>query len=246
MARNPALMQQQKKRKGLDRLDGLAPRFRATCVYAILFFILAVMLEIGLSNWSLTSEDPGHCYRIDGIASMHSVHPASDQAYVAFTTIWLLGVMIGTIFGGINLQKPLLVLGVLQFPLHFYFMVTLRQANTDHLEGGESENDWDFGQTTATLLLATVVIELWHHGVQYYKFEMDLKKYGAEQALILAEEREDQKEAGLNTGPIGFVVRSLFGAGKLLRGGESTEQQEGHEMTQSLKRTGRTRDSEDV
>jgi hypothetical protein len=238
---------QKEKRKDFHRFTGITHRFRATCVYAILFSILTVMLEKRLSNWSLDSEQLGHCYRNEGIATIGARHPDTDQIYVAITAIWLLGVMLATVFGGVNLQKPLLICSVLQFPLHLYFMGPLRQANSKHLEGEESENDWDFGQTTAMLLLATVIFELFRKGIQYYKFKRDLERYGPEQAIIQAEAREDQemKEGGLIAGPVGFVVTSLLDADRRSRASRSG-QQEAHEMTQSLNRPVRCHYSEDV
>ncbi|KAH8886552.1 hypothetical protein GQ53DRAFT_596466, partial [Thozetella sp. PMI_491] len=135
--------------KGFHRIDGLAPRFRVAYAYAILFLIITIMLLVKLSKWSLTSEELGYCYRTEYMSIPASHHPYTDQAYVAVTAIWLLSVMFGTIFGSIRWRKS---------------------------DGDETEDNWDFGQTTATLLLCTALAELFLKGLEYYSFEKDLKK----------------------------------------------------------------------
>ncbi|KAI1212887.1 uncharacterized protein F4807DRAFT_303704 [Annulohypoxylon truncatum] len=169
-------------------------RFRVSYMFAVLFLVMTVFLEIRLDGWSLTSEDLGRCYITTGIAGPNANHPGSDKTYVAITATWLLLVMFGALFAPARFAKPLLILSFLQFPVHMYMMIRLRTENQDALENRENENDWDFGQTTATLLLAVAITQLIHQAVQYLKFEKALKKYGPEYAL--ANENDECLDAG--------------------------------------------------
>ncbi|CAK7210974.1 hypothetical protein SCUCBS95973_000973 [Sporothrix curviconia] len=49
-------------------------------------------------------------------------------------------------------------------------------------EEDNSENDWDFGQTTAVLLLIVAYIEAFSKGLEFYRFESKLKKKQAAKA----------------------------------------------------------------
>ncbi|KAI1457642.1 hypothetical protein F4805DRAFT_474941 [Annulohypoxylon moriforme] len=172
-------------------------RFRVSYMFAVLFLVLTIFLEIRLDGWSLTSEELGHCYITTGITSADASHPRTDKAYVAITAIWLLLVMFGSLFCSAKFAKPLLIISSLQFPIHLYMMIKLRTENQHALENHESENEWDFGQTTATLLLTVAIAQLVHQGVRYFKFERALKKHGAEYALAMeANEQEEYFEAG--------------------------------------------------
>lgn len=159
------------------------PRFRVSYLFAVLFLALTIFLEIRLDEWSLTAEEPGFCYVTTGLSMSSAGHPVSDKGYVATTAIWLLLVMLGALFCSAKFRRPLLILSGLQFPLHLYMMIKLRIENQPYLEG-ESENAWDFGQTTATILLGLAIGQLVHEGVAYLKFENGLKKYGPQYALF--------------------------------------------------------------
>lgn len=218
------------KPKGFHRIDGLSPRFRVAYVYALLFVILTVMLLAKLGEWTLTSEEIGYCYRTEHISGSGASHPETDQLYVALTAIWLLAVIFGTVFGSTKWRKFLLISALIQFPLHLYFMVALRSANMPHLESDENEDDWDFGQTTAMLLLCATITELFRKAFEYYTFERDLKRYGPERANRDAEMRaEMEKEKGGRAGPIGAVVDSLIEASKT-----RSDEQGGQDLTQPL------------
>ncbi|KAI1393671.1 uncharacterized protein F4822DRAFT_20491 [Hypoxylon trugodes] len=175
-------------------------RFRVSYVFAILFLVLTILLEIRLDQWSLTSEEVGYCYVTTGIATAGAAHPLTDKSYVAVTAIWLLLVMFGALFASAKFRKPLLILSFLQFPVHLYMMIALRSANQDSLEEHENENEWDFGQTTATILLGLAIAQLIHQGVNFMKFERTLQKHGPEYALTQKDEHGEPTslmEAGL-------------------------------------------------
>lgn len=54
--------------------------------------------------------------------------------------------------------------------------LALRSANQGRLEGSGYENQWDFGQTTAVILLVVALREVFEKGLEYYFFEKDLRK----------------------------------------------------------------------
>jgi hypothetical protein len=52
----------------------------------------------------------------------------------------------------------ILVLAMLQLPVHLYFVIALRAVNQPLLEGG-SENSWGFGQVVAIIMLGGTLLE---------------------------------------------------------------------------------------
>ena len=46
----------------------------------------------------------------------------------------------------------LILIAVLQYPLHLYMLIAIRESNRDTL-GGDSEDSWGFGQIVALTLL---------------------------------------------------------------------------------------------
>jgi hypothetical protein len=57
-----------------------------------------------------------------------------------------------------KLKLIVLVLAMLQYPLHIYMIFTLRASN-EHRLNGDSENYWGFGQVVALVLLASSVLQ---------------------------------------------------------------------------------------
>ncbi|KAI1467274.1 uncharacterized protein F4812DRAFT_431967 [Daldinia caldariorum] len=207
-------------------------RFRVSYFFAILFLALTIFLEVRLDEWSLTAEEAGYCYITTGLSAPGASHPTADKAYVAITAIWLLLVMFGSLFASVKFRKPLLVLSALQFPVHLYMMIKLRMENYPYLEG-EDENRWDFGQTTATILLAVTIVQLVHQAIEYVKFEKALKKYGPSYALaheddfsgsstLIEEGLRQIQESKQNTSSV-----------RLERGGETSQREESHELIEN-------------
>ncbi|KAI2471975.1 hypothetical protein F4781DRAFT_420281 [Annulohypoxylon bovei var. microspora] len=223
-------------------------RFRVSYMFAVLFLVMTIFLEIRLDGWSLTSEDLGHCYITNGITSSDASHPVTDKAYVAVTAVWLLLVMFGALFCPAKFGKPLLILSFLQFPVHLYMMIKLRTENQDFLENHENENDWDFGQTTAIILLVIAVTQLLHQAVLYFKFERAVKKYGPEYALSCQE--DENLEAGtpsiVEQGIRGIrdVHQSLskqnLSKTRLDRGSDVEQQEESYELMRNSEGRGRS------
>jgi len=164
-------------------------RFRVAFIFAAFFLALTVLLCVRLNGWS--SDTPGQCFRTDGTSAPSANHPGSDKAYVALTASWLLVVMLAAAVGGTRRRRFILVAAFLQFPVHLYMMVTLRTANQAYLVpegssgdgetegGGLPENEWDFGQTTAILLLWVSLSEFFSKGWGLYKFEKSARATAA-------------------------------------------------------------------
>ncbi|KAI1417534.1 hypothetical protein F5Y13DRAFT_151221 [Hypoxylon sp. FL1857] len=213
-------------------------RFRVSYMFALLFLALTIFLEIRLDGWSLTSEEPGYCYVTTGISTPGASHPITDKAYVAVTAVWLLLVMFGALFCPAKFGKPLLILSFLQFPVHLYMMIRLRSENQGSLENKENENEWDFGQTTAIILLSIAVAQLIHQGVQYLKFERGIKKYGPEYALI---EDADYLDAGTPS-LVEQGIKGIREAAKLnlsntrLERSQVEQEEESHELMRTPER----------
>ena len=117
-------------------------------------------------------------------------------------------------------RKIVLLLAVAQFPVHLYAVVALRAGNQAALEGvsryegvvdgdgqgeegeGEGENDWDFGQTTAVLLLFVTLHECFEKGVGLWRFERELKR---------------SRDVDLESDVVGGGDRVLEGEGRVSR-----------------------------
>ncbi|KAI1343645.1 hypothetical protein F5Y15DRAFT_172022 [Xylariaceae sp. FL0016] len=164
----------------------LSLRYATTYIYAIFFFALTIVLITHLLRWNDRSPEPGLCYDTRGTSDPGSEAPATEIFYVAVTGISLLSFMVLAIFGGQRLRRPLVIIAILQFILHAYMMVVVREANQPLLEGVEREDDWDFGQTTALLLLGLSLAEVakrsWRYRQQGKELDqrilMESKKFG--------------------------------------------------------------------
>jgi hypothetical protein len=156
----------------------LTPRYRTTYLFGLLFLALTILLCIRLDEWA-PDHRPGRCYDARFIVHSSAAHPVADKVYVAITAAWLLIVMALAIFLGARRRRLVLLLSFLQFPVHLYMALALRTANQGRLEGEDgNENRWDFGQTTAVLLLSIAVSELISKAREYVKFEKELKQKG--------------------------------------------------------------------
>lgn len=152
-------------------------RHRSSYLFAAMFLALTILLCVRLAAWAPDAK-PGRCYDARLIAITDTDHPSTDIAYVAVTAAWMLSAMASAIFLGARRRRWVLVSAFLQFPVHLYMAVALRSVNQGLLEGDEGENAWDFGQTTAVVLLAVAVAELLSKGWRYFVFERELRTRG--------------------------------------------------------------------
>jgi hypothetical protein len=129
-------------------------------VFAILYLVFLIILEVRLNKWN--EEEPGKCYNWHLTTSPHARHPNAEKTYVAVTGVWMLVSVFSAVFASVKKLdkkvKSVLALGLLQFPVHVYMLITLRIANQGLLEGGEQENEWGFGQIVALVLLSDTII----------------------------------------------------------------------------------------
>lgn len=197
----------------VPRISRWSPKHRVTYVFAILFLALTILLEVRLNEWSDSenSEEPkpGRCYYTNGTSTPSAGHPWTDKTYVGITAGWLLLVMASAIFGRSERRKIILILAFLQFPVHLYMTIALRTANQEHLSGEEGENGWDFGQTTAILLLGVTINELVSKSLGFHKETKALRReargYSSLPDALAAEEegkgsvrQGDSREVNLN------------------------------------------------
>ena len=155
-------------------------RHRTTYLFALIFLALAVLLLVRLGrDWSTAADAPprSSCYRAAGLLAVPSAaHPAVDQAYVAVTATWLLAAMLLAVWVGPRRRYFVMAAAALQFPVHLYAVAALRTGNQALLEAGhESENRWDFGQTTAVLLLLVTLNEFVTKVREAVRFEKGLR-----------------------------------------------------------------------
>ncbi|CAG7916562.1 unnamed protein product [Penicillium olsonii] len=160
------------------KVDWFNNRYRALYIFLALYLALTILLGIRLNEWA-PHQEPGRCYFSTLIADPSASHPDADKYYVGFTSAWLMIVVLAGVFAGVKRRRAILILSSLHFPLHLYMTIALRVANHGKFEGEtNSENEWDFGQTTAVILLVIALVELFKKGIGYYRFETHVAKYG--------------------------------------------------------------------
>ncbi|KAL3483548.1 hypothetical protein BJX62DRAFT_244799 [Aspergillus germanicus] len=167
------------KRGNPGRISYWNARYRATFLFIALYLALTILLCIRLNEWAPNTA-PGRCYHSHLVTSPGAAHPDADKIYVSITASWLIGVVLASVFLGVNRRRGILVLSSLHFPLHLYMAIALRQANQGRFEGeAKHENEWDFGQTTAVVLLGGAVVELFAKGREYWVFERGVQREGS-------------------------------------------------------------------
>lgn len=166
-----------KRKEGLSNPHTLwTVRHRITYAFAAMFMGLTIMLLVRLGEWNLDTE-PGRCYHAQWITRNDASHPLADRVYIATTGAWILATMASTIYFGARHRRWILSSAFLQFPVHLYMALALRTANQGKLSGEETqENAWDFGQTTAVLLLGLAIGELFRKGREFMNFEKVLRR----------------------------------------------------------------------
>ncbi|KAL1898226.1 hypothetical protein Sste5346_003632 [Sporothrix stenoceras] len=184
----PALHKLNKKNPIVKKF-AMSARYRITYLFAASFLTLTILLNTKLGQWN-DDKEPGACYNTAYTSTPGAHHPQADRVYVWVTCGWMLSVMMFAVFDGSSHRRYILLAAFAQFPLHFYMMVALRTANQGLLgiptedndaasgDGGgdNSENDWDFGQTTAVLLFTVTVVEAISKGREFFQFERSVKK----------------------------------------------------------------------
>ncbi|KAK9417145.1 hypothetical protein SUNI508_09163 [Seiridium unicorne] len=148
----------------------LSLQYLTIYLYAAFFFALNIVTLSHMLQWNDHSEALGYCYATKGSADPGAGQPGTEIIYVLVTGFSLLITMIFAIFSGPKLRFALVILAVLHFVVHLYFMIVVREANQKLLEGVEREDRWDFGQSTAMLLLGLAILEFAKRSVRYWRW----------------------------------------------------------------------------
>jgi len=150
---------------------------RKTSIYffSILFLAYAIIVCQRLGDWSEDGKNP-HCYNTRLVTTSGASHPSTDIAYIAVTATWLLLSIAASLTSSQKTAGVILVLAMAQLPIHVYMIAALRTANQDMLEGG-NENDWDFGQTVAIVLLGLAISEIRDGLRDYWRLHRKAKKH---------------------------------------------------------------------
>ncbi|KAK8134821.1 hypothetical protein PG984_006833 [Apiospora sp. TS-2023a] len=153
----------------------LSSRYLTVYGFIVFFVALAITFIIRLAKWQEGGK-LGECYNTVGASNRFASHPGSDQAYVLITSLWLLVAIGMAVFGGSKVLMLVLLFAMLEYPVHLYFMIAIRHANQPLLEGTEDEDRWDFGQTTAMLLLGLAYLEFATKAWKYRQWTLEWKK----------------------------------------------------------------------
>ena len=154
-------------------------------VFAILYIVFTAFLGQRLDHWDY--ERAGFCYNSDDLALPNAHHPTVDKRYLGITATYSLtaigmsllfavskadaerertkskcgtGLRIGLEQNLVrNWQLTILLIALLQLPLHLYSIWTLRHFNEPLLASGAVENEWAFGQTYVLIISGGVFVE---------------------------------------------------------------------------------------
>jgi hypothetical protein len=151
-------------------------QFLTIYIYTAFFFALTVVTINHLLQWNERSQVIGLCYNTKTSADHGTEQPGTEITYVVITGFSLLFTMFSAIFAGPRFRKPLVLLAVLHYVVHLYFMIVVREDNQPLLEGTEREDNWDFGQSTAILLLSLSATEVIKKTFSYWRWEREVEK----------------------------------------------------------------------
>ena len=148
-------------------------------IFSTLYLTFANIFGKRLEAWDFT--EPGFCYNTHRIAAPSARHPYVDRIYLGITALFMFSALFGSCMFAIEFPKILtgdefgtgkvigtvlmmglrfcvLVVALLQYPVHLYSIFALRTSN-EHLLTGESENKWGFGQIVALVMIGQTLIE---------------------------------------------------------------------------------------
>ena len=144
-------------------------------MFSLLYLAYAIIVCQRLGNWSEDDEN-AKCYNTPLVTSSTASHPRADIIYVAVTAGFLLVLIGSSLASTQRTAQFILVLALGQLPVHVYMVGALRTSNQGLLEGGD-ENEWDFGQTVATVLLGMTISELGEGLREYWHLHRKAKHH---------------------------------------------------------------------
>jgi hypothetical protein len=112
--------------------------------FSFLFLAYTILLGLRLDDWK-EDEERGDCYKTHLVTNLSASHPLVDKVYLGITASWFLISMFAAVFSTRKTANAVLILALLQYPLHLYMAAAMRAANQDSLDS-DDENNWDFGR----------------------------------------------------------------------------------------------------
>jgi hypothetical protein len=156
-------------------------RFGSLVLFTSTYLAFAITFGVRLSGWN--DDELGHCYDASTVAFTDRHHPGIDHIYLAITCTYCLCSLlmcltchatlsvadhpdkfhrlvhrVASRHTAERLAPSIVLVALLQYPLHLYMVIALRAVNEGRLTGG-SENAWGFGQIVALILMSATFLE---------------------------------------------------------------------------------------
>jgi hypothetical protein len=168
-------------------------RATLSVIFSILHLAFSIIFGRALERWDWAIA--GRCYNTWLIAHSGASHPYVDRIYLAITSVYMQAALVNcfqhwtlSVSGRRSgIPEFVIIPALLQYPVHLYSTVALRISN-ENLLGGDSENNWGFGQVFALVLVADTMIKA---GTAYYSVcRPEIGKGRDEEGLQLGDTRE--------------------------------------------------------
>ncbi|KAI1743038.1 hypothetical protein F4680DRAFT_410861 [Xylaria scruposa] len=142
---------------------------RVASIFAFLSFHLAFVVLFGLKLQSWDDNVLGRCYRPQVTPLQFATHPLADRVYLG-TTASFSFVSFAFTFRATtrvaDMTSHIVIFALILYLIYVYMLVTIRQSNEAYLSGN-SENEWEFGQVVALVLVTSVLLESFRTIVEY-------------------------------------------------------------------------------
>ncbi|OCK82926.1 hypothetical protein K432DRAFT_470143, partial [Lepidopterella palustris CBS 459.81] len=139
-------------------------------LFALFDVAFCILYCIRLSRWD--DATPGQCYNPRKLALFSGRHPEADFVYFGITCVYFWISLALAVFRskrrkdavseavveGTGSTLFVLIVGMLQLPVHLYSAIALRASNQSLLQDA-SEVQWGFGQIVALILVGSTFIQ---------------------------------------------------------------------------------------
>ncbi|KAK7224123.1 hypothetical protein V2G26_012126 [Clonostachys chloroleuca] len=196
-------------------------RLYAFVTFFALYLAFSIVFVTKLRSWDLT--EPGQCYNNGLISLPNHGHPSDDIIYVGITCFWCLCALIccGQLQSSFmsksyqedhnrlnpsmrfivpsleRLAASIVLLAMLQYPVHLYMVIALRISNEGNLSG-DSENTWGFGQIVALVTAFSTLMECVRGYSDYVEEIKQLQEAAGTEAREVNAEARDKHEGPSN------------------------------------------------